>query len=360
MLLLRRTIKLFLATLLYYSGLLRIISKRRVRQSPDKLFKILTYHRILENEHHRKADTQPGMCVTQASFDKQLAFLTQEYYPVTLNELSGSLKNNRPIRERTVVVTFDDGWHDNYVLAFPLLEKYKLPATIFLPTDLIASNDLPTFIHVSLLLGEGDIWPNRAIGCLKQIVNEYGLDRDNPKLSPDTIDRTRNDASRFMVTLMNLSLEQIGQVAQRMMEAEGIDPDSWKARRWLMSWDEIRQLNRSLIDFGSHGQSHDLMIHISSEEVERELLESKRIIESELGEPVKLFSYPNGDYNAQIKQLVEKSGYDCAVTVKGCDDRETLPDRFALRRINLNEGAALGPLGNFSKAIFASYIEGIF
>lgn len=360
MLWLRRTIKLALAIFLYYSGLLRLISKKRAGQSPDKLFKILTYHRVLDNKDHLKAETQPGMCVTQASFEKQLAFLARKFHPITLEELSDSIKNNRPLRERTVVITFDDGWYDNYTLAFPLLEKYELPATIFLPTDLIASNDLPSFIHVSLLLGEGDIWPDKAIQSLKQVVSELGLDQKNHKLSPGNLDRTRNDASHFMIALMNLSLDQIDQVALKIMIAEGINPDRWKSQRWLMNWNDIRRMNKSLIDFGSHGQSHDLMIHITLEQVKKELVESKQIIEAELGEPVKLFSYPNGDYNVEIKKLVEQSGYDCAVTVTGCDDSEILPDRFALRRINVNEGAALGPMGNFSRTIFACYIEGMF
>ncbi|MEA2031891.1 MAG: polysaccharide deacetylase family protein [candidate division Zixibacteria bacterium] len=300
------------------------------------------------------------MCVVKSTFKKQMAFIAQNYNPVSLSDISIALKEDQPLPDRAIAVTFDDGWIDNYTNAFPILKRYDIPATIFLPTKLIISNQLPIFIQVSLLLVEDDIWPDKAIAAFKKVVLENNLDRNNPNLEEHKLDATASDAYSFMVTLMNLNISQIEMVADEIKKTGGIDNDEWNRQRWFMNWDEIREMTQHQIDFGSHGQSHDLMINISLEQVKQELVESKKTIEFELSKPATLFSYPNGDYNAKIKELVQKTGYDCAVTVTGCDVNKFLPDRYALRRINISEGATLGPAGRFSKSMLACRIEGIY
>ncbi|RKX26512.1 MAG: hypothetical protein DRP47_08045 [Candidatus Zixiibacteriota bacterium] len=360
MTIIRRTIKLLISGLLFYTGLLSLYVWFGRKSQPKKKFYILTYHRVLDNQSHKKADTQPGMCVIKSTFDQQMAFIAKHYNPVSLGDISIALKEDQPLPDRAIAVTFDDGWLDNYTNAFPILKRHGIPATIFLPTELIISNQLPIFIQVSLLLGEDGIWPDKAIAAFKKVVLENDLDRDNPTLEKYKLDATASDASSFMVRLMHLNISQIEMVADEIKRTGGIDKDKWNNQRWFINWDEMREMNQHQIDFGSHGQSHDLMINIRLEQVEQELVESKKTIESELNKPVTLFSYPNGDYNAKIKELVQKTGYDCAVTVTGCDVKESLPDRYALRRINMNEGATLGPSGRFSKSMFACHIEGVY
>lgn len=357
---LRRLIKLILAGTLYYTGLLKIYAKRRRAAHPEERFKILTYHRVLEDRQARKADTQPGMCVTKHSFTKQMKFLSEQYDPISLGELSDALENNRPLPEKAVVVTFDDGWLDNYTIAFPILEQLNVPAIIFLPTDLIKSDKLPAFIHASLLLGEPGIWPDKAVAAFKEVVAKSKLDQTDPALEGRKLDATRTNAFNYMVTLMHLRAADLDKVIELMMSSGGIESEKWYSQRWLINWDEIREMNRSVISFGSHGQSHDLMTDISLEQVKAELVESRRVIEAELSQPIKLFSYPNGNYNEDVKEVVREAGYSCAVTQDGCLDNEQLPDRYSLRRLNMNEGATLGPLGRFSKTIFACKIEGIY
>lgn len=87
---------------------------------------ILMYHSIDERCRQTKLSVCPR------SFERQMAFLHEHSYNVVaLKALVDMIKNNTPLPPKTVAITFDDGYENNYVCAFPALKKYKIPATIF-------------------------------------------------------------------------------------------------------------------------------------------------------------------------------------------------------------------------------------
>src|SRR3989338_5209539 len=102
---------------------------------------ILCYHRICPMEEVGK-DSR-SLCVTPKQFERQMFLLKAlGYQPTTLQELSAHLKDQKNIKKRSIVLTFDDGYEDNYTYAFPLLKKYSFPATIFLVTDWIGKKNV--------------------------------------------------------------------------------------------------------------------------------------------------------------------------------------------------------------------------
>ncbi len=85
---------------------------------------------------------EPGMYVTPESFFTQMKFLEEYTHVIPLEELLEKLESGQPLKPRTVVITFDDGWRDNFTNAYPVLKALKLPATIFLPTSYIEEDKL--------------------------------------------------------------------------------------------------------------------------------------------------------------------------------------------------------------------------
>jgi len=356
----RLLIKQTIAVLIYYTGFLHLYSFIRRRLSPYGNMTILAYHRILANDEAIMANTQPGMCVIEDSFKGQMAYLHNHYRFVSLDTLVSSIKGGRVFSDKVIVVTFDDGWKDNFDYAYPILKQFGIPATIFLPTDIIESNRLPCFLEISLLLGQTDLWPKKAVEIFKNVVKEFNLTNTIEGLDEYRLSIIKGDPSLWMRALMLLDYRYHEIILERMKMTAGFDIDSWDNIRWMLNWDEIVEMNQNNIDFGSHGKSHDIMIHMEAEKIEQELRESKNIIEKHLDKPIESLSYPNNDYNAEIKALVQQAGYQCAVNGTGRLSNEIHPDLFALRRYNMNEGAAIGPNGKFSKAIFACYIERLF
>ena len=102
---------------------------------PRKVVPILMYHSISE-------DTTSSLNVTPENFKKQIDFLAGSGYSVIpLDELVEGIRKNKKFPDKTVVITFDDGFEDNYLNAFPVLAKHKMPATVFLVAGYIGERE---------------------------------------------------------------------------------------------------------------------------------------------------------------------------------------------------------------------------
>lgn len=357
---LKRTIKSSVAAGLYYSGALSLHRRRKRQANQYAGVPILMYHRVIGDDEQQAAHFQPGMCVTRTFFERQMTYLARHYRVISLEKLISIVRNREPVPPDAAVVTFDDGWRDNYDIAFPVMKAHGITATIFLATNLIDGKPLPQFLQVSLMLGQNGIWPRHAVKAFTNVVRSRDLIKSIVKLNEDHLHLIGINPFHYMRTLMLLDYADITRVADEILRLGGLDAQQWRQRRWMLTWDEAREMAEQGIEFGSHGQSHDLMINVSEEQNRRELAESKRVIESHLGRPVPTFAYPNGDYTFAIKQLVRDAGYAGAAAVRPGDEDLPLPDIYAFRRVGLNEGATLGPFGGFSKTVFACLIEGIF
>lgn len=353
---LRRYIKFLLAAGLYYTGLLSLyarLSEARYQKIP----RILMYHRVIGDDEVAKAETEPGMCITRSMFERQMEYLSKHRNLLDLEELARLIKNNQPIPRKAVVITFDDGWIDNYQNGFDILKKYKVPATIFLPSDFVLTGSLPPFQQANVLLSEPGIWPDRAAILLKQMLEERqlfdtlnGVDREN-------FDQIVSTPVGWLETLDRCPSDAVIDMAQRMKAEAGYEPGEWDKIRWIMNWDEINQMAAAGVRFGGHGKTHDHFNRIPAEQIRDELEVSKKILEDNLKRPMTTFAYPAGRCHPVAKQLVEESGFECAVAIVGCGDQDSQPDRYALKRLGVSVGSALNPSGKFSPAVFAFIID---
>ena len=103
-------------------------------------WRIITYHRII-NPEQSPYPLQPGMYVRPETFDMQMKFLLKNSDVLPLDELLENIIDGKALPRRSVAITFDDGWVDNYTNAFPVLLARKLPVTIFLPTAFVGTGE---------------------------------------------------------------------------------------------------------------------------------------------------------------------------------------------------------------------------
>jgi peptidoglycan/xylan/chitin deacetylase (PgdA/CDA1 family) len=347
----RRLLKHVLAGVTYHSGLLNLFTfgKRMQRQREGPI--ILMYHRVLTQEEMHSQFTQWAIVVTTDSFERQMELLARRYHPMSLKTAVGLLQEGSPVPPYSVVVTFDDGWRDNYVNARPILEKYEVPATIFLPTDFIGTGEYFWFLKLGYLLGHHNFSAEQLDGIIANATET----ENSTEIAIDS-----NNANEFIESVKRFGEPTINRIIAGLEATAGVTFPYASSETMMLDWDEVRKMNSGLFDFGSHGQGHQILTLMDENEVLAEMVSSKAIIEKELGESVTLFSYPNGDYNDRVISMAMQAGYEAAVSTR-TDLRTPETHRmYTLRRLGVHEGTALGVTDRYSPAIFACFIEQMF
>lgn len=113
---------------------------------------IICYHRVITE---KEPIYKMGMCVDIESFDSQMKLLSKFYRPVGEREIMRAIEGAERMPERSVWVTFDDGYKDNYINAYPILKKYKIPATFFVTSGFVNNESFMTWDEIKEIAGGG-------------------------------------------------------------------------------------------------------------------------------------------------------------------------------------------------------------
>ncbi len=322
-----------LSFVLFYSGALRWINcfvnrfePRRnadeqvvfpfVRKRTTKCIQIFVYHRVNE-------EGDPFFpAIPTKLFERQLTYLASQYSVIGLEEAVERMKHG-DVPDNTVVITFDDGYRDNYLNAFPILKKLSLPATIFLATDAMDSRRV--------------LWHDRVFSAFRETRQEVleAIGQDKMRFQLGTLREKLEAQGEVLKVLRSLKEEERAECLGRLIEALQVEGKQ-EAEHLMLSWDEVRLMHEGGISYGSHTITHPILSQVSREQAIREIYDSKMTIEKQIGVPVRTFAYPSGrstDYSQLTKQIVREAGYICAVTATFGTNRED-QDLFELRRGN--------------------------
>lgn len=285
---------------------------------------ILSYHGFIGNGRRGPASGLPALSVPVLAFATHLRYLERHYTIVPLSRLVDWLDSGRPIPEGTAALTLDDGYMSAYSLAFPLLRRHRMPATVFLATDFV-DRQKPFWWDLVVYLV-------RATSRRRVEIDLDGA----PRSLPLETTHDREGAGRILVEqLVQMPEGKRTTFVDRLAEALGVGPEAVSSHETTdrpLTWAAIRQMAQEGVEFGSHTVTHTVLTRCTAECIERELVESGRMIEQQLGQPCELFCYPNGragDWDARTGAAVRKAGYRCAVTgiqglVRAGDDVYTL------------------------------------
>ena len=303
---------------------------------------ILTYHRVVSDRMVRDEHIQPGMYVRGQSFDAHIAYLRSRFTIISLEELLDLWQTNRLKSDQSYcVITFDDGWKDNYQFAFPVLMKYRIPATIFLATDFIGTARWFWPDQMMLLLEKGREYATGS--AERKTASTVLTETIGVTLSPgDAIFRRIEsgapiDPDSIIELCKGIEVDRIHQMIDRLNRALHV---VLPMHRVLLNWDEVREMAGNGVTFGSHSGSHRILTQIPLSDVKTELIDSRKTMLEQGIKPVPVFCYPNGNFDRDIQELVRESGYFAAV---GCEvglEGDKPGDLFALKRVSLHEDSS--------------------
>jgi peptidoglycan/xylan/chitin deacetylase (PgdA/CDA1 family) len=262
---------------------------------------ILMYHRVFETSSD---PWQLG--VSPKHFAEHLKILQKNYRILSLHDLLSSLKNAR-LPKRGVVLTFDDGYADNFWNAKPLLEKYEVPATVF-----ISSGNLDS---------HGEFWWDNLERALLK-----------PKKLPKCLQLQVQGRTHEWPTL-NLNQRQHALIAIHQILQPLIASDRDKVMAEIFGWADVDKMGRpdyrplttteliqlaksELIDIGSHTLTHPLLSAMSEADQFAEISGSREKLEDIIGRRVDTFSYPYGNFSAETVGIAAKAGFVAALTTE--------------------------------------------
>lgn len=334
-------LKKLLLLLLYYSCV-----RKKNRQNG---LTVLTYHKIAD-----EPDIQDSLKVSKATFESQIIYLKKYYTILSGDQLANILMRGDAYPDNSCLITFDDGWLDNYTNAFQILKKHEVPAVIFISTDFIGTNN--TFWHENL----GEYLSKLDPETLKELKKGNPFPRD----IQDELDiivripqRSRGKQIAKVTGLFkSYSPDDIESYLIRIGSVFGIHDTEREPS--VLSWEQIEVMTKQNIAFGSHTKSHRILTNVSIHDVERELSESKSIIETKTGRKVYFVAYPNGNYNQQILDKAKGLGYLAGFTCEA-GENAYCDNPFTMKRKHIHEIMSQNIFGNYSDKYFKAELSGI-
>jgi peptidoglycan/xylan/chitin deacetylase (PgdA/CDA1 family) len=267
---------------------------------------VLNYHRI-----GNAADDlfDPGVfSATADQFNDQIAYLKRRLSLVTLDEALAFIDGteNEKTRRCRVLITFDDGYLDNYEIAYPILRSHGAQGVFFLATSMVGSCELP--------------WWDRIAYLVKTARKRRFLLRYPADLAVD-LDKTGLEKS--LTAILKLYKMPNNSNPDRFIReladaGEGEFP-AGTLRRFL-NWDEAREMIAGGMAIGSHTHSHTVLSQLEPERQRREIAGSRELILNKLGIQAKVLAYPVGhkvSFTEQTERIARESGYACAFSHHG-------------------------------------------
>jgi len=280
---------------------------------------ILAYHRIIADRHEGVC---PYICVAESALRRQVRFFKKHYAVISLEEAIDRLVTNR-IDQHYLVLTFDDGYSDNYSLGLEIFLNEGIQPAIFVTTDCVEKQQL--------------LWPDAIRRLLygARLAGPISLEDPDVAIRPQLSSRIRA-AKCIFAHVKKMDLGYRSQYLCALAERLGMSSAPAEGRM-MLNWEEVDALRREGVTIGSHTVSHPVLSNVSATVAAAEIADSKAILEKKTGAPVTLFAYPNGaagDFtDANVDQL-KRAGYRAAVTtIRGVNRPGA--DLFRLRRTGI-------------------------
>jgi peptidoglycan/xylan/chitin deacetylase (PgdA/CDA1 family) len=305
---------------------------------------ILMYHRIGELQ------SDPwGLAVSPRHFAEHLEVLRKHAQPRPLAQTVNAIQHQGLPGGRTLVVTFDDGYADNLYNAAPLLDRYDVPATVFLTTGYIGGAREFWWDALERILLGPEVLPAELRLAAAGRISEWSLGEAR-YYAQDTL---RNDRKRFAARHGTPSgryefYREVHRVLQPLGEEErrsalndlsdwgGVTMSARESHRCLSPDDVMALARLELIELGAHTVTHPALPALPEASQREEIRQCKLELEQLLGRPVTSFAYPYGQYTAETAALVREEGFSSACSTQaGFVNQQT--DLFCLPRMRVED-----------------------
>ncbi|MBN1952331.1 MAG: polysaccharide deacetylase family protein [Bacteroidales bacterium] len=232
---------------------------------------ILMFHRVLPKENRFRIHNHETLEISTGQLEEIIAYFEERKYDfISLDQLKDRLNHKK---NKFVIFTFDDGYLDNYEIAYPIFRKHKIPFTLYITTD----------------------FPDNKALIWWYLLEELLIREKKVEIDQDVIDCSSNAGKeRAFYTIRSHLISSTREEIIRFFNRYMIDAFS-EERRLSMNWEQLRRLSADpLVTIGAHTITHRALLKLEPEEAKNEALASKIRIQEELKCEIKHFAYPFG------------------------------------------------------------------
>lgn len=268
----------------------------------DECLVVIAYHRIGRAE---ETIYDPGVVgLTSEQFEQQLAVLKRYYRIVTLQESLEFIFRPSARFGIGVLLTFDDGYLDNYNVAFPILRAHGVQGTFFLSTSFVGTLRVPWWDQIAFLLSS---------------TKHTNLELSYPRMKLD-LSGDRKSAIRCVLRAYKSEPIELAPLLSALQRACEVDFPERSSSPLFLNWEQAAEMLAGGMAFGSHGHSHDILAKLSPEQQYEDLARSRAILSEKLNIDVDTLSYPIGgqqSFSANTICAAQRAGYRAAFSFYG-------------------------------------------
>lgn len=277
-------------------------------------------------------------------FRQQLDFFVENFNIVTMEQVIDAWNSaNGELPERALLLTFDDGYIDNYLTAFPLLKERGIQGSFFIPGKTFSENVLLDVNKIHFILASADI--ASLVADLKLQLDYYrgnGFEYEETDILWNKYAvANRFDCKevifvkRILQTVLPEKLRHI--ISSQLFEKYvGIKEEVF-SRELYMNRDQIRLMQQEGMYIGLHGYDHYWMANLSSEALDNDIDSMLRTMDEFINRDCWVLNYPYGSYNKEVIMAIEPKGCKLGMTTEVGIGKVGVNSRFTIPRFDCND-----------------------
>jgi len=259
--------------------------------------KILCYHGVSNKKKHPIINSN-GKHLKLKTFESQIKFISQKCNAISINQLYLNLKKKIPFKKKTICVTFDDGFKNNFKIAAKVLKKYKVPAIFYLCPDIIDKKEM---------FWVDKIESSIAFTKIKKIKIFYK--KRNLSFNISTVKKKIKTIEILKKICKKIPDKEKDFLINQLILSTKVNPSSKMHDNYKVAfWSEIKKIIKNkLFDIGGHSMRHSIFTNLSLKDVDSDIKKTKKLIYKNTSVRIKHFSYPEGKSNKNIVNLMKKN-----------------------------------------------------
>ena len=301
----------------------------------DNEITILLYHGVTEHENVGITN-HANKHLSLSEFSDQMAWLSSNANLLSMDEVAEMFQKNLPFPEKSVAVTFDDGYKNNYTTAMPILDEYKIPTTFYIAAGMIGEDDL--------------FWVDKIETCIEKTEEEcieINMGENTVKYNLDNNENKLHALYSIKKYCKLSSQKEVDAIVMELTKATKVNPTVGDNPNYsTMNWDEVRELhkNKKYI-IGGHSVKHEIFSNLDTEFMKSTIQKSVEILSKELNSTIEHYSYPEGigkQFSYEVVTSLKKNKIKCCPTARYGRNNSSI-NLFNLYRVMVGLGGTPFP-----------------